>query len=318
VARAREDLRGCGAEGASLNARITRALTGRGGALLRTAERAHVHAREYARRAGAYLVQLVIEGMENPMALSRGASYALHQALADQLMDLAFATDPRAGTTASLSRTLKDGSRLTNGLPSHGEILKLAHAATTQARLELLTALDLEQRAPGAGRGTSPDLAAKFEQILAAEKAAAERGRALLAQRAANIDVHGAKVVSANAEPAKAVVVAPAAAPVRTPTAQPAPAVVVAPATPPPDPFADLRRVYPNDERAFIVEATARVVRWRSDAVVAKDQGKTYRGPRTVPGYVARWLRQSGRGAELEIMTALGFFIEQQEGGVHG
>jgi len=187
VTRARASLLGHGPRGAELNQRITYALASGQGRVLQTAERACVSARPYARRAARYLVALVVGGMGEPLALVRAASYALNQALADMLIDLAFAADPKAGIAASQTRTLKDGSKLTHSFATIGELVKLANATTTTARLELLTALDLQERgiagrAPSAPSFDDPAVAAR---VAAREVEMKERERAWLAKLAA-------------------------------------------------------------------------------------------------------------------------------------
>lgn len=120
VTRARASLLSNGTRGLELNQRITYALASGQGRVLQTAERACVSARPYARRAARYLVALVVGGMSEPLALVRAGSYALNQALADMLLDLAFAADPKAGISASQTSTLKDGSKRTASFATIG------------------------------------------------------------------------------------------------------------------------------------------------------------------------------------------------------
>ena len=308
VTRARKKLLETG--GADLNRRVTYALAG-DGRMLSTAERASVTARPYARRAASYLVTLLAGGMGEPLALVRAASYAKHQALADLLTDLAFAADPRAGLAISESRTTEKGSKLTNSWPAIGDVLKLAHAATTQARLELLTALDLEERAT-AGRpaSTPPELAARIDAIIARDRERAEEGKRILAERAASAE-RAAIVVEASASesptrrtPARQPADVPPAGHARPPEA---PAPAAPPPPPPPDPFADLLHL---DPATRLREAIARASRWRSEAQIAKDVGRAYRGPSFIPAWVAAAFAQAGRKSEVDFMVAkLGFAV---------
>jgi hypothetical protein len=61
------------------------------------------------------------------------------------------------------------------------------------------------------------------------------------------------------------------------------------------------------------VAAAGRVALWRTNATIARDMGKKYTGPRTIPAFVAMELRQAGRSNELAFMQdQLGFLIEEK------
>jgi hypothetical protein len=131
IDRAREEMRGT-PRGAEEARRIVEGITANGGAMLRTVQRSCVELRPFAARAAVRLVALVREhDIRSTAALVLLGSAAQWTALADALRDLVFERGPAA--------TPGDG-------PSFGELLKLARDASNAARLDLLSALDVEKR----------------------------------------------------------------------------------------------------------------------------------------------------------------------------
>lgn len=173
---------------------------------------------------------------------------------------------------------------------------------------------------------------ARLEQIIERDRVLAAEGKKLLAERAKVIDVSPAVPTGpASSEHEPAPVVATSSPP--APTTSPAPPIdrIVYEATPPggiaypnwarppahaapstPDPFADIRRL-PDPQRGEL--GFARLVGpWKDRAQLARDQGKAYAGPRSIPSFVAKWLTDSGRDGVLEHMTrVLGFFVEPED-----
>jgi hypothetical protein len=131
IDRARDEMR-TRPEGAEEARRITQGLTANGGAMLRTVERSCIELRAFAARAAVRLVALIREhGIESTAALVLLGSAAQWTALADALRDLVFERGPTAPKGEG---------------PSFAELLKLAQSASGAARLDLLSALDVEQR----------------------------------------------------------------------------------------------------------------------------------------------------------------------------
>lgn len=134
--------------------RIASALASCGGAVLRTVERAHADLREFAARAAVRLTALVREhDVTSTGALVLLGSAARWSALAEALHERAFV--------------------LGSGDETFATLVKLAQSSSNAARLDLLSALDLEQQSRARSeRGPSIDVDARLREIQA-ERAAA-------------------------------------------------------------------------------------------------------------------------------------------------
>lgn len=203
----------------------------------------------------------------------------------------------------------------------YGERHQRAKESTTQARQERVAFVDLLlRREKGRQQGIVPQddrdhaLADRIDALLAKEQRDIELGKKLLAERV--VVAKAEVVVEAESPPGRTPVQGeharadvPPAARADVPPAghatRPEPPTAAPP--PPPDPFADLVALDPSTR---LREAIARASRWRSEAQIAMDVGRAYRGPRFLPGWVAAAFTQAGRKSEVDFMTAkLGFVV---------
>lgn len=130
-------------DGATQVQRIYDALSSAAPAI-RTATRAHVDSRPFAVEAAVTVLQLVREhDVKSTAGLALIGSAAAWLALSSMLRDRAFAVDPSA-LAVKQSRT-KDDVGVTATLPMLGDVLKLGAQASAAARLDLLTALQIER-----------------------------------------------------------------------------------------------------------------------------------------------------------------------------
>lgn len=173
--RLRRNMVTSGPAGAELASAVTLAVTGQGGRILRTAERAHLDARPYLQRVGVYLATFVLNGMRVPAALVRAGSSAINEALADMILDHLVALDPTV-IGATKSRVI-DGARVTNTLPTFDAMMKLYLALRTQAGKDAALAIHLE----GWGREQEREQSRRWDE---------QRWQAARAARAELVNTH--------------------------------------------------------------------------------------------------------------------------------
>lgn len=150
-ARLRKNMMSAGPVGAGLVRSVNLALVGQARRFLRTAERAHLDARPYVERLGAYLAVFILDGVCTPAALVRAGSSAISDALADMILDHLVAQDPTVGIGATRSRVI-DGARVANALPTFDALMKLYTALRTLAGKEASLAVYFNEKGREAER----------------------------------------------------------------------------------------------------------------------------------------------------------------------
>jgi hypothetical protein len=139
--------------------RIVTSLHSCGGAVLRVVEKAHPDLREFAARAAVRLTALVREhDVQSTSALLLLGSASQWSALGEMLRERAFAIGPAILTTSKAMR-VDDGGTVSASLPAFESIVRLARDCSATARLDLLSALELEKQARDANDRKPFDLA---------------------------------------------------------------------------------------------------------------------------------------------------------------